>query len=154
MTTPPATSRRPPALVRALGSLLVTGLDAVLLALALGGPAALLHHPRALTLLVGWALGGIALALLQPVENETFNITAGQARTLADLHGILRARFPEMPVEVVEQPTDFRPKRGTLDIAKARELLGYEPRYSLEDGVDAYVEFVTSRSAPGAAIAS
>ena len=97
---------------------------------------------------------GIALALLRPVENETFNITAGQARTLGDLHDILRAQFPEMPVEVIEQPTDFRPKRGTLDIAKARELLGYEPRYSLEDGVDADVEFVTSRSAPGAAIAS
>ncbi len=49
-----------------------------------------------------------------------------------------------MPVEVATKAEDFRPKRGTLDIAKARALLGYEPQYSLERGVDEYVEFLAS----------
>jgi nucleoside-diphosphate-sugar epimerase len=32
----------------------------------------------------------------------------------------------------------FRPKRGALDISKARSLLGYEPKWRLEDGVLEY----------------
>ena len=57
-------------------------------------------------------------------------------------------RYPDMPVEVSTKTDDFRPKRGALDIAKARELLGYEPRYSLERGVEEYLEFLVA-SAPG-----
>ncbi len=48
----------------------MTALDATLLAFALGGLAALLHHPRALTLLVAWGVGGIVLALLRPVRSH------------------------------------------------------------------------------------
>jgi UDP-glucose 4-epimerase len=94
---------------------------------------------------------GIVLALHSPVENETFNVTAGQARTLAELHELLRKRFPELPVELVERPSDFRPKRGTLDISKARELLGYAPRFALEAGVEAYVDFVLGLPTPSEA---
>ena len=66
--TAPARSR-PPLLtiVLALG---VTALDALLLALALGGATALLAHPQAIALLAGWAAGGVALALLRPVRSQ------------------------------------------------------------------------------------
>lgn len=87
---------------------------------------------------------GMVKALLSPVENETFNITAGEGRTLAELHELLRERYPEMPVEVSTKAEDFRPKRGALDIAKARELIGYEPQYSLERGVDEYLAFLSA----------
>ncbi len=87
---------------------------------------------------------GLVKALLSPVVNETFNITAGQGRTLTEVHELLRARFPDMPVEVAEQREDFRPKRGALDIAKARSLIGYEPQYPLERGLEEYVEFLSS----------
>jgi protein-S-isoprenylcysteine O-methyltransferase Ste14 len=56
--------------VRALGALAVTALDAVLLGFALGGAGALLHHARALALLAVWAVGGITLALIQPVRTH------------------------------------------------------------------------------------
>lgn len=87
---------------------------------------------------------GMVKALLSPVENETFNITAGEGRTLAELHELLRERYPEMPVEVSTKAEDFRPKRGALDIAKARELIGHEPQYSLERGVDEYLAFLSA----------
>lgn len=87
---------------------------------------------------------GMVKALLSPVENETFNITAGQGRTLAELHDILRARYPDMPVEVATKAEDFRPKRGALDVSKAKRLIGYEPRYPLERGVEEYLEFLSS----------
>ena len=87
---------------------------------------------------------GLVKTLLSPVLNETFNITAGQGRTLTELHDILRARYPDMPVEVSVKADDFRPKRGALDVDKARRLVGYEPRYSLERGVEEYLEFLSS----------
>jgi nucleoside-diphosphate-sugar epimerase len=93
---------------------------------------------------VGDVAGGLTRALLSPVENETFNITAGEGRTLTELHELLRARFPDMPVEVSERADDFRPRRGALDIAKARALLEYEPVYPLERGVGEYVDFLSS----------
>jgi nucleoside-diphosphate-sugar epimerase len=87
---------------------------------------------------------GLVQALLSSVRNETFNITAGEGRTLTELHELLRARFPDMPVEVAREAEDFRPKRGALDIAKARELIGYVPQYPLERGVEHYLEFLAS----------
>lgn len=56
--------------VRTAIALAATGLDVVLLALALGGFAPLLFHPRALTLLFLWAVGAVSLALLRPVRGH------------------------------------------------------------------------------------
>ncbi len=97
---------------------------------------------------------GLVKALLSPVQNETFNITAGDGRTLTELHELLRARYPAMPVEVSTKSEDFRPKRGALDVAKARELLGYEPQYSLERGVEEYLDFLSSVSADPPVVAA
>ncbi|HEY3215056.1 MAG TPA: isoprenylcysteine carboxylmethyltransferase family protein [Candidatus Eisenbacteria bacterium] len=47
-----------------------TALDAVLLALALGGAPVLIGHARALTLLAAWGVGGLVLALLAPVRTQ------------------------------------------------------------------------------------
>src|SRR5262249_33586098 len=51
-------------------SLLPTALDAALLALALGGVAPLLAHPRALALLAVWAAGNAALAVARPLAGH------------------------------------------------------------------------------------
>lgn len=90
---------------------------------------------------------GLMRVLLAPVDNETFNITGGTGRTLAELHELLAAQFPEMPVEVAtDDADDFRPKRGALDIAKARTLVGYDPAYPLERGVAEYLDFLSAQS--------
>lgn len=89
---------------------------------------------------------GLVRVLLAPVENETFNITAGTGRTLAELHELLAAQFPDMPVEVAADDDDFRPKRGALDISKARTLVGYDPAYPLERGVAEYLDFLSAQS--------
>ena len=34
-----------------------------------------------------------------------------------------------------------RPVRGTLDISKAKKMLGYDPQYSLERGIREYYDF-------------
>lgn len=99
---------------------------------------------------VGDVAEGLARVLLAPVENEVFNVTAGQGRTLRELHDLLSARFPELPAEIVEDAgDDFRPRRGALDVSKARALVGYDPQYPLERGVEEYVEFLASLPSEG-----
>lgn len=51
-----------------IGASLVTALDAVLLALALGGVRPLLDHSRALALVAVWFAAALALAWLRPVR--------------------------------------------------------------------------------------
>jgi protein-S-isoprenylcysteine O-methyltransferase Ste14 len=62
---PPA-ARHP--LITLTMALAVTALDAVLLALALGGIAPLRAHPRALALLAIWGAGATLLGFLRPVR--------------------------------------------------------------------------------------
>jgi protein-S-isoprenylcysteine O-methyltransferase Ste14 len=60
-----------PHLVRTIVlSLAVLVFDVVLLALGVGGIAALLHHPRALALLATWLIATPTLALLRPVRSQ------------------------------------------------------------------------------------
>jgi protein-S-isoprenylcysteine O-methyltransferase Ste14 len=70
---PPGAARRPgPAhpLAAAALALAVVAFDAALLAVALGGPRALLAHPRALALLAVYAATGVPLALRRPVRDQ------------------------------------------------------------------------------------
>jgi nucleoside-diphosphate-sugar epimerase len=87
------------------------------------------------------ANGFVLTATQEGAVGETFNITHGKAHTLLDYVAALRQHFPELNYEVVERDA-FRPKRGTLSIDKARRLLGYAPAYTLQQGVDEYVDFV------------
>ena len=83
---------------------------------------------------------GLMLALTeQNALYGTFNMTRGQGRSLGELCRILRRYFPELTVRE-DPPRKNTPIRGTLDCSKARDLLGFSPRFSLEDGIAAYLE--------------
>lgn len=93
------------------------------------------------------ANGFILAAVMEKGENEIFNITHGKAHTLLEYAECLKKHFPDLKCEIVERDA-FRPKRGTLSIEKARTLLGYEPQYSLHEGVDEYVAFKREHAMP------
>jgi protein-S-isoprenylcysteine O-methyltransferase Ste14 len=63
-------ARRRGPVVSILLSLIVTAIDFLLLALALGGVRAVLAHPRAPALVAVWAVAGAALALKRPVRSQ------------------------------------------------------------------------------------
>lgn len=89
---------------------------------------------------------GIVLAVKNDkVNNETFNMTYGQGRSLKSLANIVKKHFPE--AKIIHKKLDKslrRPKRGSMDITKAKKLLGYSPAYSLEKGVAAYISYIKS----------
>lgn len=72
-------------------------------------------------------------------KGRTFNITRGRSRSLKDVVDIIQQYLPGLEVEYRPAPA-YMPKRGALDISKARNLLGYEPKYDLEQGLPLYIE--------------
>ena len=89
---------------------------------------------------------GILLAIEAhvPETSETFNLTYGNARTIRDLAIEVQKVVPE--VKMVETKTDRdKPVRGTLSNAKARQLLGFQPQFSLEQGYPRYADWFTTK---------
>jgi protein-S-isoprenylcysteine O-methyltransferase Ste14 len=66
----PAAPAAPHPLRTIATALVVTGVDAALLALALGGIGPLLHHARALALVALWGVSSLTLGLLRPVRSQ------------------------------------------------------------------------------------
>jgi nucleoside-diphosphate-sugar epimerase len=73
-------------------------------------------------------------------RDQIFNMTSGRARTLRELVTLVQDHFPEIEVEYVERD-HLRPHRGTLDMTKARELIGHVPGVTLEEGLARYVDW-------------
>jgi nucleoside-diphosphate-sugar epimerase len=71
-------------------------------------------------------------------HDQTFNLTYGASRSVAALVGVLKRHFPQLQVEHAARDA-LMPLRGTLCIERARQLLGYAPRFALEAGIARYV---------------
>jgi len=86
-------------------------------------------------------VSGVVACLDSPdaSDNETFCITASQARTLKELAEIVQSHIP---CEIQYGPPDpEKPSRGTMDCSKAERLLGWRPRLTLEEGMSRYIDF-------------
>lgn len=97
---------------------------------------------------------GVCLAIQHPeARNEIFNMTYGSSRRIQDMVEIIKGHFPHVEVEQV--PRDkLMPFRGTLNVDKAKKLLGYAPRNPLEIGLPKYIDWYKSLNyyhAPSAA---
>lgn len=85
---------------------------------------------------------GIVRALALPAgpgASQTFNLTFGNARTIAELAGIVKAVIPGAILE--NRPRADKPIRGTLSTERAKSLLKWEARHPIETGYRAYVEW-------------
>jgi nucleoside-diphosphate-sugar epimerase len=90
---------------------------------------------------VGDVVAGVVHCIAKPeARNQIFNMTYGDARTLKQMIEIVRAEMPEIAVKY--QPRDqLMPERGTLNMDKARRLLGFEPQWPLEKGFVRYIRW-------------
>lgn len=105
------------------------------------------HHKLDFTYVDDLARGIITASTHEAAVNETFNMTHGEGRSIRELAEVVADLVPG--TEMYEHETEvFRPNRGALDISKARELLDYDPQYSLEEGMAAYHAFVTDEGTP------
>jgi nucleoside-diphosphate-sugar epimerase len=84
---------------------------------------------------------GVCLVIREDSSRgEIFNMTYGDGRSLNDLASIVQEAFPE--VSVRHEPREaLVPERGTLDVSKARDLLGYSPVFPIEAGFRMYIDW-------------
>ena len=80
---------------------------------------------------------GVRLAIESDVVNETFNITYGEGVPVGYAAEAIKA---QMDADVIysNEPMDG-PERGALDISKARQMLGYDPRFDIDKGLGEYI---------------
>ena len=72
--------------------------------------------------------------------NQIFNITYGNSRKLSELADILKKEFQKVNINYIERDK-FMPVRGTLNISKAKKLIGYSPKFNLETGYIRYIQW-------------
>ena len=85
---------------------------------------------------------GIVKAALSDVANTSFNITAGNATSLRTL--------AETIIEITDSKSEIKdigmqrlyPMRGTLNISRAKDLLEYEPKFTLRQGLESYYDWI------------
>ena len=78
-----------------------------------------------------------------PTASDTFNVTYGDARSILELANIVKEIIPNAAFEHRPQAQD-KPTRGTLKMDKARERLGFIPRWPLDKGYKKYCEWYVS----------
>jgi nucleoside-diphosphate-sugar epimerase len=87
---------------------------------------------------------GEGVALLYKAENlqhQAFNISAGKAHTVGEV-AALSQKYTHFPVDVEVGPGELMRRCEALDITLAREELGFEPRHSIEEGIQCYADWL------------
>ena len=89
--------------------------------------------------------GFLALGEAPGIEGKEFNISTGTEISMADTLATI-ARIMESDVRYVTDPERLRPANSEVfrlcgDSTRLRELTGWAPRYSLEDGLRATVDW-------------
>ena len=86
-------------------------------------------------------IDGIWRTQTTPVlPHDLYNITGGVLRTRGDFAGAVRAAVPDAVIELGPGLQPGRHLRGPCELDRARADLGYQPRYSIEEGVAAWAE--------------
>ena len=76
----------------------------------------------------------------EAAKGQTFNMTYGRAHTLNEVADLVTSEFPGTSVRHIERSA-LVPERGTLDVSKARDLLGYEPSFPVARGFSEYIDW-------------
>jgi nucleoside-diphosphate-sugar epimerase len=89
--------------------------------------------------------GIVAAALSENTNNRTYNITKSHSRSLLDAANLAVKIVGRGTIEVRDKDADF-PSRGALNIDAARQDFGYSPQVDVEEGFQAYYEWLNNSS--------
>jgi nucleoside-diphosphate-sugar epimerase len=88
---------------------------------------------------------GIIKCALGIENNMSFNITAGNAITLRDAAERIIALTGSKSKIVDIGMNKIYPRRGTLDITRAKNMLGYKPEVDFNEGLKRYYEWLQNK---------
>jgi dTDP-glucose 4,6-dehydratase len=90
----------------------------------------------------------LAILAARDVEGETFNIGAGNEKTVLEITGLILDRLKK-PQSLIQHVTD-RPghdRRYAIDMSKLAKRTGFQPAVAFERGIAATIEwYVQNRS--------
>jgi len=87
------------------------------------------------------ARGVVLLYKARDLKHKIFNIATGKGNSLGKVVELAQ-KYTHFPVKVEIGPGKIMPRCEALDIRRAREELGYEPQYSLEEGIKLYADWL------------
>jgi dTDP-glucose 4,6-dehydratase len=110
-----------------------------------------LHTTRDFTFVRDTAAGMIAAAKADGLEGGTFNLGVGEEITVAHLAELI-CELVGKEVPVGQEDTRVRPSASEVDRlcsnpTKARKAFGWEPKFSLRDGLAATIEWMRAQGA-------
>lgn len=88
---------------------------------------------------------GIDALVAGRVKNQTFNLSYGQGSTLVDVVNIVSLALGKKPQARYEPARPGEIMRYVGDIGKARQLLGYQPRVPLSEGLPRTIDWWKER---------
>lgn len=89
---------------------------------------------------------GIIRALFSKnATGHSYNVTRGRSRTILEAAQIVAKLIPGTKIIVEDSDADM-PTRGTLDITRARQEIGYNPNIDLEEGLERLYQYRLEQS--------
>ena len=91
------------------------------------------------------AVSGLVCALdVGEHEHDVYHIGSGTAPSLGEIVAMLREIVPAADIAVGPGGYEFQPdgsvvRKGALNVARARDELGYRPAFDIRNGLEAYV---------------
>lgn len=76
---------------------------------------------------------------IESPKSGIYNVGSGEARSFNDIIECLKKGLGDFEVEYIDNPYSFFQKHTEADITSAKEFLSYVPRFSLEEGIQAYI---------------
>lgn len=77
---------------------------------------------------------------MEAKKSGIYNVGSGEARCFNDIVGRLKHHLGDFDVEYIDNPYTFYQNHTEADISLSKEFLDYQPRFSLEQGIDLYID--------------
>jgi UDP-glucose 4-epimerase len=84
---------------------------------------------------VAGIVAGVEALLERRISGEVLNLASGRGQTLLELVGFIETGTGRKANMTMDRARAGEIKRYVADLSRARELLGYEPRVDLEEGI-------------------
>lgn len=102
-----------------------------------------IHEKLDFTYVDDIATGIVIATLSNNTSNKTYNITRGISHTLYHAAELIVDIVGKGSIEIINRDLEM-PTRGALNIDKARNDFGYDPKFSLEQGLILYHEWISN----------
>jgi UDP-glucose 4-epimerase len=89
------------------------------------------------------AQGVQLLAMAPTLGHRIYNVSSGVATTYREIAACVQRVVP-IAIDMPDGPGRYRRPNPFMDITRAREDVGFEPRYDIQRGVAEYVEWLRS----------